>query len=243
MCIAYASCPCTFRTWNALLIHLNRFHVIKTSRHQSESCIFSCHLCLCKDLVSERDYWAHINAHLKKNDVVTCMFLDCNFQTNIFGTFKSHKSRKHNSYSLTDFKPEIVTSTTFVSLESAVNTSDDDIGEGYSDAQSDSSVDAPKDLPDVIEHTFAAALLKLEHFSHVPSTAINDFLLELHHLTGCLLRSHTDGVLIDIFQKYKLQVDRAIIEEITSSLCTRNPINKAIEKGGPLSSAYPCKQY
>lgn len=33
------------------------------------------------------------------------------------------------------------------------NTSDVDVGEAYSDAQPDCSVDAPKDLPDVIEHT------------------------------------------------------------------------------------------
>lgn len=50
--------------------------------------------------------------------------------------------------------------TTFVFLESVENTSDVDIGETYSD---------------VTEHMFAAALLKLEHFSHVPSTQINDF--------------------------------------------------------------------
>lgn len=68
-----------------------------------------------------------------------------------------------------------MTSTTFVSLNSAENTSNDDIGEVYLDAQPDSSIDAPKDLPNVIEHTFAAALLKLEHFTHVPSTAISDF--------------------------------------------------------------------
>ena len=84
------------------------------------------------------------------------------------------------------------------------------------------------------------ALLKLEHFIHTPSTSINDFLLELHHLTSSVSRSHTDGILVDIFQKHKLQVNKVIVEEITTSLCTGNPINKSIEKGGPLSSAYQC---
>lgn len=184
------TCPCTFRTWNALLIHLNRFHVAETS-HQTDSCIFRCHLCLCQDIVSEKDYWVHINAHLKKNEVVTCMFLGCDFKTNIYGTFRSHKCRTHNSYSLTNFKPGIVTSTSFVSLNSAENTSNNDIGEVYLDAQPGSSVDAPEDLPNVIEHTFAAALLKLEHFTHVPSTAISDFLSELNHLTISLSQVST----------------------------------------------------
>lgn len=109
---------------------------------------------------------------------------------------------------------------------------DHDIGKAYSDAQPDCSVDAPNDLPNVTEHTFAATLLKLEHFTHLPSTAINYFLLELHYLPSSLSSFHTDGILVDIFQKHKLQVDRAIIEEITTSLCTGNPINKVIEKGG-----------
>ena len=69
-----------------------------------------------------------------------------------------------------------MTLTTFVSLESAQNTSDDEIGEAYSDAQPDCSVYAPNDLPNVIEQTFAAALLKLEHVTHVPSTAIKDLI-------------------------------------------------------------------
>ena len=190
--------------------------------------------------MSERDYWTHVNAHLKKNEVVTCMFLDCKFQTNILGSFKSHKSRRHRSFSPKDFKPGIVVSATPASPESASDTPDDDISE---DAQPGSSTGALNDLPDVIEHSLAAALLKLEHFSHVPSRAINDFLVELHHLTGCLSKSHAERVIVDIFQKHKLQVDRAVIDEIISSLCSANPLNKAIKKDGPLSSTYKRKQY
>ena len=100
------------------------------------------------------------------------MFLDCNFQTNIYGTFKSHKCRTHSSYSLRDFKTQIVTSTNFVSLESAENTLTGGLGEGHSDAQPDCSVEALNYLQNVIECTLAAALLKLEHFTHVLSTAI-----------------------------------------------------------------------
>ena len=190
--------------------------------------------------MSERDYWTHINAHLKKNEVVTCMLVDCNFKTNILGSFKSHKSRKHRSYSLNDFKPGIVVSATAAHPESPSNSFDDDIGE---DAQPGTSAEVPNDLPDVIEHSLAAALLKLEHFCNVSSKAISDFLVELNHLTDSLSKSYVEGVLVNIFQKHKLQVDRAVIEEIISSLCSASPLNKAIEKGGPLSSAYQRKQY
>lgn len=108
------------------------------------------------------------------------MFLDCKFEKNILGSFKSHKSRKHRCYSVKDLKPGIVVSATVAYPESASSTFDENIGE---DAQPGSSADAPHDLPNVIEHSLAAALLKLEHFSNVPSRAINIFLVELHHLT------------------------------------------------------------
>ncbi|XP_054871620.1 uncharacterized protein LOC129350115 [Amphiprion ocellaris] len=39
------------------------------------------------------------------------MFEGCCFQTNIYGTFHSHKNRKHNPHTLKDFKPGVVTTT------------------------------------------------------------------------------------------------------------------------------------
>lgn len=125
----YASCPCTQRSWNALLIYLHRCHVIKTSHHQTEKCTFNCHVYSCTGLVSERDYWRHIYAHSKKNEAVTCMFLDCKFQTNIFGPFISHKCKKHSSFLTKDFKPGLSVSSTLTSPESPSNICDDDICE------------------------------------------------------------------------------------------------------------------
>ena len=60
-------------------------------------------------------------------------------------------SAEHSTYSLRDFKPQIVTSTNFVSLESAENTLTDDIGEGHADTPPDCRVEALNYLPNVIE--------------------------------------------------------------------------------------------
>lgn len=172
-----------------------------------------------------------------------CMFLDCKFQTNILGSFKSHKCRKHSSFSTKDFKPGIAVSSTLASPESLTNVSEDDDDNIREDAQPGSSAGSVNDLPDIIKQSLAAALLKLVHFSHVPSKAINDFLVELHHLTDSLSKSHAENVLLDIFQKHKLQVGRPVIDEIISSLYSGNQLNKAIERGGRLSSAFKRKQY
>lgn len=49
----------------------------------------NCHVCAVTDIPS-----------------VSCLFKGCLFKTNVYGTFKSHKSRKH----LTDFKEGTVQS-------------------------------------------------------------------------------------------------------------------------------------
>ncbi len=38
-----------------------------------QNIIFSCHICNCGGLNLEKDYWAHINAHLKKNELINCI--------------------------------------------------------------------------------------------------------------------------------------------------------------------------
>lgn len=104
----YLHCPCTFKTWNALIVHQSKIHSTGVTR--KEEAIFSCHLCTCSDLASERDYFAHINAHLKRNETVICMFLGCGCKTNIYCPFKSHKNRKHCHHTLVDFNLGVVIS-------------------------------------------------------------------------------------------------------------------------------------
>ncbi|KAJ0003222.1 hypothetical protein NQD34_008320 [Periophthalmus magnuspinnatus] len=101
----YLDCPCTFKTFKTLYSHTSRVHPHK--KHITVA-TFSCHLCTFSGLAAEKEYFSHINTHLKSSETVHCMFKGCSYQTNIYGTFKSHKTRKHTPYTLEDFKPGIV---------------------------------------------------------------------------------------------------------------------------------------
>lgn len=109
---------------------------------------------------------------MKRNDAINCMFLGCDFKTNIYCTFKSLKNQKHCHHTLADFKPGVVLTriSSFDEVEEicqvSVEQSDTDIP---SNSQSHT-----EDLQKILEQSFAA-LLKLEHLVHVPSTAIDDF--------------------------------------------------------------------
>ncbi len=105
----YTSCPCTFKSWNALRSHLCRVHKRDSSQRTLSLATFRCQVCAFAELGNDKQYFSHINLHLKSHETISCMFKDCTFTTNIYGTFKSHKNRKHLVYSYSDFKPGIVT--------------------------------------------------------------------------------------------------------------------------------------
>lgn len=89
----YPDCPCIFKTWNSLLTHLSR-NYSNTLKHSDIFTTFSCHLCGCSELATERDYFVHISNHLKNNETV------CLKAVNTNPMYKSHKSRKHSLHSL-----------------------------------------------------------------------------------------------------------------------------------------------
>ncbi|XP_028455078.1 uncharacterized protein LOC114569461 [Perca flavescens] len=230
----YPDCPCVFKTWNSLLTHLSRNHN-NTLKQSDIFTAFSCHLCGCSELGTEHDYFVHISHHLKNNETVTCMFKGCEYKSNVYSTFKSHKSRKHGLHSLVDFKDGVVTRTG----EPDVSNSE----EFCDESQSDIDLDKSKDQPEIIEQKIAAVLLKLENIFHVPSAAIDELLEEFQYLLSTASLCSTRNVIHDTLNSYKLQVDQSVIEELASALCTSNPVYKSIGKGCPLATSFKRKKY
>jgi len=96
----HENCPCSSRTWKALLSHLCRSHPSQQSS-QKEISSFKCYICDNNQLSTERDFFHHIGQHLKNHEVVSCMFDGCSYKTNIH---KTHKWRKHQSCTVNDLK-------------------------------------------------------------------------------------------------------------------------------------------
>lgn len=170
------------------------------------------------------------------------MFSGCDFQTNVYGTFRSHKNRKHTPHSLSDFKFGVVsTSTTHVS-DSDIHESVQ-VNEVASDNVRFESSAEVQDLPGVIVENFAAMLLKLEHFFHVPGIALNEFLEELHFLLSTSSQTVTCDRLKDLFQEHSLACDDSIIQDIAKAVCESHPLHTAIGQHGPLSTVYRRKEF
>lgn len=107
----YQECLCTFKSLNALKVHLSRLHT-KTLDQQlnvDAPVKFCCLSCGFSESCSETDYFTHLHtAHLKVNHKVRCPYKDCNFETSIYSTFKAHKSKTHKEHNWKRFKSEIV---------------------------------------------------------------------------------------------------------------------------------------
>lgn len=240
----HSNCPCRFKTWNPLHSHLSRSHTNTTA------CLatFNCHLCSCSNIVSEREYFCHIYKHLKNHETVRCMFENCSFHTNVYGTFKSHKNRKHNPYSLKDFKQGVI-------IESGAEISTDEFNENELPVEEENveeeNVDVSsnveictqgQDLSKIIERKFASILLKLENDFHVPSNAIDELLTDLRYLHSASVPISTQ-VFLETFQKHDLHVDQQVVQELFSSLSLHNPLLKSTSQDGPLAIAFKRMKY
>lgn len=103
--------------------------------------------------------------------------------------------------------------------------------------------DATENLPQVVEQNLAAALFKLEHFAHVPSTKIDEFLEELHYLLSSAAVPLTVNSLKVLFQKHGTITDESSITEMAIALSESHPLIKVIGKSGILSTSYLRKLY
>lgn len=109
----HQECPCTFRSLNALNVHLSRLHTLipdqQTSVNVDLPVKFNCLSCGFAETCSETDFFTHLhNAHLKVNHRVRCPYKDCNFESGVYSSFKAHKSKVHKDQNWKRFKSEII---------------------------------------------------------------------------------------------------------------------------------------
>lgn len=246
LCI-YVNCPCTFKTWCGLKTHVYRCHSSHFKQTAVSSVTFRCELCDCGDLTTERDYFGHIGSHLRNSETVTCVFSGCSFKTNIFGTFYSHKKRKHHSDSLKDFKVGLV-----VCFDPAQHSDDPEgVGASCSDFLDrevgtefvSGSNHSTENLTDLVEQKIAGILLKLEHIFQIPATAVDGLVEELSFLLSSACTSITKRTVEEVFKSHNLHIGQAVVEELANTVCISNPVSKILAKCGPLGTSFKRKQY
>lgn len=225
----YAQCPCSSKTWNGLQKHLSRNHSSLESQQRHS---FKCYICGNNQLSTEHVFFQHIHEHLRKYEVVPCMFNGCSFKTNIYSSFLSHKLRKHQSCTINDFKSGIVVTSLIP------NPPDSDLNEEIEPATEES-----RDLEKEVELKLASLLLKLEHTYLVSSAAVNELLEDLEHLIGAVSVPGSIAAINQHLEDNNCHVEASVVQQLATVLCSSHPIHKAIGKQGPLSTSWKRKSY
>lgn len=143
------------------------------------------------------------------------------------------------------FKAELVKSSDINEDRSSEEHSTDlaEIGSGLDSPSLIETDTENENLQDTIIQKLASVLLKLEIYSHVPSSTVDEFLEELHFIFTSAVVPISNSIAIDIFKKHDLHVDQLIINELSLAISTHSALAKAIAKDLPLASAFKRQQY
>lgn len=189
-------------------------------------------------LFTKRQYFEHLGAHLKKHETVHCVFKDCDYSTNIYSTFASHKSRKHNPHCLEDFKR-----TVFKTYPSQA-TEDSSCLLDESEATSDEVlVEEGEDLVKVIVDQLGSLLLKLDCIFNVPSRCIDEIVEELQFITCSASAPVIQNIVHKVLEHHNCTVEELVITDLVNSICQLNPLSAAFSEEGPLGTAYQRNRY
>lgn len=243
----YFSCPCTCKTWKALLTHLSRFH----QPSQPEATTFKCLTCHCNQLSTLKDYLKHISQHLLNSETVVCVFQDCLYKTNIYASFRTHKSRNHKGSSVNDLKPGILEKRTcsaetndsdHIHIDSILPEPADDFS---TEDFNDTSLDGEHliDLKHNVELKLASLLLKLEHIYLVSSVAVDELLQEFVHLISTASVPLIHQSIVQHLRNGNSHVDETVVKDLVFALCKSHPITASLGSPGPLSTAWKRKAY
>ena len=237
----YTSCICTFPSFNALKIHLSRFHkdtcrAGASGGAQAGHTVFTCPLCDFKQPFSEATLFSHLRGHLKNHENVTCPFKNCSYCTNVYSSFNAHKSRMHAGSS--DFCDDIVSR----EGDSAPLSTADLDGEDPTQCQDAETFDFPEvdgcdtsQLRAQLHHNLSSLFLKMQTILHVSNMAaqeIVDHLVQIFSLSQPLIKD----AIKEILQRHNVSPTEAILSDLVNTVMDTNVFVSATAEGEELSS-------
>lgn len=236
----HKDCPCTFKSFNALKVHLSRAHSLsKDHLTDARKNVFQCQLCDFREPCTEKDFFSHLRTHIRMCQKVQCPYMDCDFKTSVYATFNAHKSKNHDGrqmHSQLQFKPGILTHTeNLLDVDIAGTEMENDIQDETDFHEDDLVADNTDDLECQLEHNLAALFLRMRTVLNVSERAVQDVIQQIQQLMDLskpLLFSATQKILLKYYPDSNLSVAREIVNAISEN----NAILKHTQVGGSLST-------
>lgn len=139
---------------------------------------------------------------MRKFEVVACVFKNCNFSTNIYSTFTTHRHRKHHSHSPEDFKTEVLQNQSSEPISAQDET--------YVEESSELLVGESQELSQDIKQRFGHLFLKLESTFNVPNKCIDEIVDELRFISTCASGPLLKDVVVSTLKNNNCDLDPSI---------------------------------
>ncbi|XP_031177005.1 uncharacterized protein LOC116065609 [Sander lucioperca] len=228
-------CLCTFKSFNALKVHLSVWHCQSDIGQTSKpTVVFHCQLCESTEPCTEEEFFTHLRSHLKLKQKVLCPYDGCDFHSNVYSTFNAHKSRVHRGSATTHFKTGIVSNIEhqdqLTEVENDISSQDD------TECEFEESVGDIQDLESQLERNLAALFLKMQTILHISESATQEVIQQInqiHLLSQPLLQSKVQ----EIISQHCGDVDNSIVSEVVNAVSQTNVLLKFTSTGGSLSTA------
>ncbi len=171
-----------------------------------------------------------------------CVFDGCEFKTNIYGTYATHRSRKHQSYSCDDLKADVIVKLP-VSTSVQQNESHFSSLESIDDVELDSTVDFDcKGQTSAYVEIIGSLLLKLESIYNVTGKCLDDLVEQLQFI--CVSSSqYIPNLVRSILTQNNCTVEENVISELVEKLQLCNPLTSVFGPDGPFHSKYKRGKY
>lgn len=228
----HKECLCTFKSFNALKVHLSTWHTQKDPGNVDET-VFHCQLCDFVEPGTEADFFTHLRRHLKLKQNVCCPYQGCSFKSNVYSTFNAHKSKEHQGHNKKAFKPKIVSHNILEEPSSDINAQSKDSAletdevelevTELSDDVDDLMVTElnEDDLESQLEHNVAALFLKMSSILNISEDALQEVIEQInqiHVLSQPLLHSSIGKIL----NQHCGDVEDSLVSEITKVFTENN---------------------
>lgn len=162
---------------------------------------------------------------------MTCVFNNCEYSTNIYSTFASHKSRKHTPHSLEHFKPSILQNYTCQTPE------DTELIVDNSDF-CEPVVEEELDFVKIINKKLSCLFIKLESVFNVSNKCIDEIIDGLQFITSTASSPVIKQIIETTLKSNCCNVDESVVLDLVENLTSLNLLNAALGVDGPFHTSY-----
>lgn len=136
-----------------------------------------CDLCDFCEPFNLTKYFIHLTRHVKSKETVTCPFKQCSFKSNVYNTFKAHKSRYHQASGLDDVKLSLIR------FGREDNTAVDyDVGADFGNDNDIDDGESTEDDDELLKCRFGSLFLRMQTVWHCSKLGVQGTVDGLHDI-------------------------------------------------------------